>query len=48
MNKIGFFIKSKCTNSFLRNLSLKKKKKFTVKILPHINSAIPSFPSSEK
>lgn len=27
---------------------IKKKKKFTVKILPHINSAIPSFPSSEK
>ena len=26
---------------------IKKKKKFTVKILPHINSAIPSFPSSE-
>lgn len=27
MNKLGFFIKSKCTNSFLRNLSWKKKKK---------------------
>lgn len=25
----------------------KKKKKFTVKILPHINSAVPSFPSSK-